>query len=196
MADPKAPFPASAQKTVAVYGAALVPEDGPAYRTARLLGAEIARRGWALACGGYGGTMAAASRGAVEAGGHTIGVTCETLSRTGRRTNPWIRQEIRLPTLRERLMTLVRMADASIALDGGLGTLAEIAFCAVQIQTGELSPRPILLCGAVWRETFPAFFHSASNYLTKTDKALFQFISDPAEAVRILQDYFDSLKAA
>jgi uncharacterized protein (TIGR00730 family) len=190
MTIPEAASPQPGKKVVAVYGAAFLPQDGPAYQTARFLGAEIARCGWTLASGGYGGTMAAASRGAAEAGGYTLGVTCETLSRAGRRMNPWIREEIRRATMRERLLTLVRMADACVALDGGIGTLTEIAFSAVQIQTGELTPRPLLLCGTVWRETFHTFFRSASEYLNEADKALFTFVATPAEAVRMLQEHF------
>jgi uncharacterized protein (TIGR00730 family) len=172
---------------VAVFGAAFLPEDGPAYAAARELGGIIARQGWDLATGGYGGTMAAASRGAAEAGGYTIGVTCETLSRTGRRTNSWIREEIRCETTRERLFTLCRKADAAVALDGGIGTLAEVAFYWMQIQTGELSPRPLIALGPVWKETLASFFQAADGYIKETDKALILFAASPSEAVRMIQ---------
>jgi uncharacterized protein (TIGR00730 family) len=172
---------------VAVFGAAFLPENGPAYAAARELGGLIAGRGWAVATGGYGGTMEAASRGAAEAGGHTIGVTCETLSRTGRRTNAWVREEIRCETIRERLATLARTADAAVALDGGIGTLAELAFYWVQIQTGELSPRPLIALGPVWKETLPSFFQAADGYVKETDRALIRFAASPLEAVRMIR---------
>jgi uncharacterized protein (TIGR00730 family) len=180
-------------RIVAVFGAAFLKKDDPAYRTALVLGADIARLGWAVASGGYGGTMAAVSRGAFEAGGHTIGVTCETLSGAGRVTNAWIREEIRCETIHELLITLVRLSDAAVALDGGIGTLAEIAFGAVEIQTGELPPRPLLLLGKVWEETFHAFLHSASPYVREADKVLFGFVSSPQAAVNILREHFDRL---
>jgi len=173
---------------VAVFGAAFLAEDGPAYRTAMELGGLLAGQGWTVATGGYGGTMEAASRGAAEAGGHTIGVTCETLSRSGRRMNPWVREEIRCETIRDRLVALVRRADASVALDGGIGTLAEITFGWVQIQTGELSPRPLILLGSVWKETLETFFQSADGYVKAADRAILRFASSPQEAVRIIQD--------
>ncbi len=178
-------------RIVAVFGAAFLEKDDPAYRTALVLGADIARLGWAVASGGYGGTMAAVSRGAFEAGGHTIGVTCETLSDAGRVTNAWIREEIRCETIHERLITLVRLADAAVALDGGIGTLAEIAFGAVEIQTGELSPRPLVLMGEVWEATFQAFFRSASPYVRKADQSILQFVTSPEAAVNILAEHFD-----
>ena len=172
---------------VAVFGAAFLPEDGPTYQTAVVLGSLLAKQGWAVATGGYGGTMEAASRGAAEAGGHTIGITCETLSRTGRRTNAWVQEEIRCETVRERLVTLIRKADAAVALDGGIGTLAEISFLWVQIQTGELSPRPLVVVGSVWKETLHSFFHAADGYLKDPDKALIEFAASPLEAVRMIQ---------
>jgi uncharacterized protein (TIGR00730 family) len=177
---------------VAIFGAAFLPEDGPAYKSARELGELLAKKGWTVATGGYGGTMEAASRGAVEAGGHTIGVTCETLSRTGRRTNGWVREEIRCETTRDRLVTLVRMADAAVALDGGIGTLAELTFAWVQIQTGELSPRPLVVVGAVWRETFEAFFRAAGTYVRDEDRALLSFTVSPQDGMARLDNYFSS----
>ncbi len=174
---------------VAVFGAAFLPPDSPAYQTARELGGRLAGQGWIVATGGYGGTMEAASRGAAEAGGHTIGVTCETLSRAGRRTNAFVHEEIRCETIRERLVELARRADAAVALDGGIGTLAEITFCWMQIQTGELSPRPLVLLGSVWKETMEAFFRSADTYIKEADRSILRFVELPEEAVRIIQEY-------
>jgi uncharacterized protein (TIGR00730 family) len=187
---------AGKRMVVAVFGAAFLEEKDPAYRTAVTLGSEIARRGWSAASGGYGGTMAAVSRGAFESGGHTIGVTCETLRRAGRRVNPWIAEEIRCPTIRDRLITLVRLADAAVALDGGIGTLTEIAFDAVEIQTGELSPRPLLLLGKVWEDTFHTFLHSASPFVREADKLIFGFVSSPEAAITIIREHFDRLTGA
>jgi uncharacterized protein (TIGR00730 family) len=183
-------------RIVAVFGAAFLEENSPAYRAALDLGSEIAHRGWTTACGGYGGAMAAVSRGADKAGGHTIGVTCDTLSHSGRQINPWIREEIRCPTIHDRLMRLTRMADAVVALDGGIGTLTEIVFCAVQIQTGELPPRPLLLMGSVWEETFKTFFRSASPFVRESDRGLFGFVTSPEEAVQIIRDHFERLAAS
>jgi uncharacterized protein (TIGR00730 family) len=178
--------PDASRPVVAVFGAASVPPDGPEYRTAYALGAAVARRGWVLASGGYGGTMAAASRGAAEAGGHTLGVTCDTLHRAGRSVNPWVKEEIRRPTARERLVTLCRRADAAVALNGGIGTLSEIAFFAAQIQTGELSPRPLLLLGAMWKPVLQSFFRAAGSRIGNPEKALFAFASSPEEAADFL----------
>jgi uncharacterized protein (TIGR00725 family) len=92
---------------------------------AELVGRELARRGAVLICGGLGGAMEAACRGAAEAGGTTIGI----LPGDDRAAaNPHV--EIAIPTgLGEaRNALVVRAADALVAVGGGYGTLSEIAF--------------------------------------------------------------------
>jgi len=88
------------------------------------LGAALARRGHVVVCGGLGGVMAAASRGAHEAGGVVVGL----LPGTDRGdANPWV--TVALPTglgeLRNGL--LVRSCDAVVAVGGSWGTLSEVA---------------------------------------------------------------------
>ncbi|MDQ4145546.1 MAG: TIGR00725 family protein [Actinomycetota bacterium] len=99
--------------------------DPAAERLAEEVGRELARRGALLVCGGLGGVMEAACRGAKSAGGTTIGILP-----TERRgiENPHL--DIALPTgIGEmRNMLIVRASDALIAVGGEFGTLAEIAF--------------------------------------------------------------------
>jgi hypothetical protein len=88
-------------------------------------GAAIAAAGAVLVCGGLGGVMEAACRGARSEGGTTIGL----LPGTDREdANGWV--VLALPTgLGEgRNALIVRAADAIVAIGGGWGTLSEIAF--------------------------------------------------------------------
>ena len=88
-------------------------------------GAAIASAGAVLVCGGLGGVMEAACRGARSEGGTTIGL----LPGTDREeANGWV--VLALPTgLGEgRNALIVRAADAVVAIGGGFGTLSEIAF--------------------------------------------------------------------
>ena len=67
-------------KIVSVFGgSAPKPGSAPSYAEAQALGAALAQAGWTVATGGYSGVMEAASRGACEAGGHVIGVTCSLI---------------------------------------------------------------------------------------------------------------------
>jgi uncharacterized protein (TIGR00725 family) len=88
------------------------------------VGRELAGAGAVVVTGGLGGVMEAASRGAREAGGVTVGLLPGTDRAAG---NPWL--TIAVPTglgeLRNGLV--VRAADALVAVGGGYGTLSEIA---------------------------------------------------------------------
>jgi hypothetical protein len=107
---------------VAVVGAH--DADGRQAEDAAAVGAELARRGAVVITGGRGGVMEAASRGAKEVGGTTVGI----LPGSDRaEANAWV--DIALPTgLGEARNALVaRAADAMVAVGGGYGTLSEIA---------------------------------------------------------------------
>ena len=88
------------------------------------VGREIAKRGHVLVCGGRGGVMEAACRGAREAGGHTIGILPGP-DRTA--ANAYVEFAIvtNLGAARNALVAL--SADALIAVAGSYGTLSEIA---------------------------------------------------------------------
>jgi len=94
-------------------------------QVAESVGRELARRGATLVCGGLGGVMEAACRGAKSEGGLTIGIL-PGFSR--HEANPYV--DIRVVTgLGEaRNVIVVRTAQAVIAVDGEYGTLSEIAY--------------------------------------------------------------------
>jgi uncharacterized protein (TIGR00725 family) len=92
--------------------------------TAESVGRGLAERGAVVVCGGLGGAMEAACRGAKAGGGTTVGLL-PGLDR--RDANPYV--DVAVPTgLGEaRNALVVRAADALIAVAGGYGTLSEIA---------------------------------------------------------------------
>jgi uncharacterized protein (TIGR00725 family) len=98
--------------------------DARVAEVAEAVGRLIAEGGRALVCGGLGGVMEAACRGAADAGGLTIGILPGT-SRDD--ANPYI--SLALPTGMGpmRNVIIVRSAAALVAVDGGPGTLSEIA---------------------------------------------------------------------
>ena len=137
-------------KIVTVFGSSHAEPLGELHRTAFELGRTIAELGFTLCNGGYGGTMAAAAEGAVEAGGHTIGVTCTRFRRAG--PNPHIRQEIPTFDLFHRLNTLIQLGRAYVVLRGGTGTLVEFALVWELLNKGLLrAARPVIVLGDSWQ---------------------------------------------
>ncbi len=111
---------------IAVIGGDSAP--GEALAEAEAVGRELARQGHVLICGGRGGVMEAACRGAREAGGHTIGV----LPGPDRGDmNPHVEFPIVTNLGAARNTVVVLSADAVIAVDGSYGTLSEIALALV-----------------------------------------------------------------
>lgn len=89
------------------------------------VGGEIARRGAVLLCGGRGGVMEHAARGAVEGGGVTVGVLP---GRPGEDApNAYLRHRIHTDMGQARNQILVLSSVAVIGVGGGWGTLSEIA---------------------------------------------------------------------
>jgi uncharacterized protein (TIGR00725 family) len=98
--------------------------EADARRVAEVVGRGLAGRGATVVCGGLGGVMEAACRGAKQAGGTTVGILPGT---DRRQANRYV--DVALPSgLGEaRNALVVRAADALVAVAGGYGTLSEIA---------------------------------------------------------------------
>jgi len=98
--------------------------DSPDLEAAEAVGAGLARAGAILVCGGLGGVMEAACRGARQAGGRTIGLLP---GRDRGAANPWVEIAIATGLGELRNGLVVRSADGLIAVGGQWGTLSEIA---------------------------------------------------------------------
>jgi uncharacterized protein (TIGR00725 family) len=94
-------------------------------RLAEEVGREIARAGAVLICGGLGGVMEAASRGASVAGGLVVGILP---GENPKQANPYVKLAIASGVGRARNMAIAKSARAVIAVGGGYGTLSEIAY--------------------------------------------------------------------
>ena len=175
---------------VTVFGGASPREGSVAYEEARELGRLLAGRGYVVATGGYMGTMEAVSRGASEAGGHVIGVTCEDIEAwRSTKANPWVKEEIKKKTLLERLQVLIEGCDAAIALPGGPGTLTEISLMWNLMIVESLPPRPLTLVGSGWQSTFDQFFKEFESYMPVRQQELIYFAEDVKTAIKTLESW-------
>jgi hypothetical protein len=137
------------EKIITVFGSSR-PKDGEAdYEDARVLGIELAKLGYAMCTGGYGGVMEAASRGAKEAGGKTYGVTADFFSSA--KMNLWIDVEVRMKTWQERLFELIRLADGFVICKGGTGTLAELAVVWEMMNKSVMPAKPCVALDDFWQ---------------------------------------------
>lgn len=151
------------------------------YDAARACGRLLAEAGYAVATGGYGGTMEACSRGAADAGGRVIGVTAPDAFPDRPGANPWVQVEIPAGTITERIHLMLTGSAACLALDGSIGTLTELVMAWNLAFVAGLSGAPARLLVAVgsnWAEVV--------GYLARTtgsDPSFVTLVSDVAAAV-------------
>lgn len=187
--------------TIVFFGSARMRADGPFaryYAEARELARLVTE--WSLAIpsparrflvcsGGGGGIMEAANRGAVDAGGRTIGLNISLPNE--QRPNPYITPDLdfEFHYFFMRKLWFAHLARAIIVFPGGFGTLDELFEILTLCQTRKLE-RPIvtLLYGpSYWQEivNFPAL--ARHGMIAEEDLALLEFVDTPGEALARLR---------
>jgi uncharacterized protein (TIGR00730 family) len=172
---------------ISVFGSARPLPESQLYQDAYQLGSLLGSQGWTVLTGGYMGTMEAVSRGVVESGGHSVGVTCEEIERWRKNgPNPWVKEEIRLATLVERIQYLSDNCEAALALPGGAGTLAEISLLLNRVLIHSRPALPLILIGSGWWQTFETFWQSQREHLSSTDIEPLKYVEDVRSAFNLL----------
>jgi uncharacterized protein (TIGR00725 family) len=134
---------------VCVFGSGDPREGDERYAEARAVGRVLAELGWVVANGGYGGTMEASARGAVEAGGQAVGVTCSVWSSA---PNRYITRRIGTSSLAGRVAALIEIGRGGyVCLPGSTGTLVELATVWEMMFKKLLPCRPLVCVGEFWR---------------------------------------------
>ena len=135
---------------VSVFGSARLGADDPSYEIAEQVGRELALAGFAVITGGGPGLMEAANKGALEAGGTSVGLGIELPFETG--LNQYVDLGINFRYFFARKTMFVKYARGFIVLPGGLGTLDELFEAMTLVQTGKITSFPIVLIGRdYWR---------------------------------------------
>ena len=172
---------------ITVFGSSKPNPGEPLYKQAYELGQALACSHHSVLTGGYIGTMEAVSRGAAEAGGHVIGVTCDEIEKW--RTvgaNPWVKEERHVPTLHDRVIALIDGCQAAIALPGGIGTLTEIMLMWNRKLITAIPAKPLILLGEGWFSVVQALRNYQAEYFSLADLELIHFARDNDDALAII----------
>jgi uncharacterized protein (TIGR00730 family) len=138
------------QKVISIFGISKAAPGDEVFQEAEQIGFQLAKRGFTIANGGYGGTMLASASGAAKAGGQAIGITCTAFGRSG--PNEYITQNITTNSLPERLNKLLDIADGYVVLTGGTGTLLELAsIWELKNKHFPNADKPIIIMGRFWK---------------------------------------------
>ena len=130
---------------VSIFGSARLGEGDPAYAVAEQVGRAVAEAGYAVITGGGPGLMEAANKGALEAGGVSVGLGIELPFETG--LNQYVDLGVNFRYFFARKTMFVKYARGFIVLPGGLGTLDELFEALTLVQTGKITSFPIVLIG-------------------------------------------------
>jgi hypothetical protein len=177
---------------ISIFGSARTRPGDPEYTAARTTAALLAEAGFAVITGGGPGIMEAANRGAVEAGGESVGCNIELPFEQG--TNPWVRVSIHFRYFFVRKTMFVKYAEGFIIFPGGFGTMDELFESLTLIQTGKVRNFPIVLFGSQYwgglYEWVKTTMLTRGN-IDPTDLDFLQITDSPEEAVRILVEAYE-----
>jgi uncharacterized protein (TIGR00730 family) len=130
---------------VTVFGSARTRSGEAAYQQAEEIGRELARAGYTLITGGGPGQMEAVNKGALEAGGRSVGIAIEVPHED--KPNPYLTTTLSFRYFFVRKVMFVKYSRAFVFLPGGFGTLDEMFEIVTLIQTGKIPTCPVVLFG-------------------------------------------------
>lgn len=172
------------KRTITIFGTSKAAPGDDAFDTAEHIGTALAKKGFTIANGGYGGTMLAAAKGANQAGGEVIGVTCSAFGSSA--PNEYVTSQIATDSLEQRLNRLIELGDAYIVLPGGTGTLLELAnVWELKNKRFADADKPIIIAGSFWKtllELIATVDPDSVRYLETAE--------NPGQVMEILDRYF------
>ncbi len=179
---------AELQAAVSVFGSARTPPGSPEYVAGEALGAALARAGYAVITGGGPGVMEAVNKGAVEAGGVSVGLGIELPFE--QQINEYVDLGVQFRYFFARKTMFVKYAQAFVVLPGGFGTLDELFEALTLVQTNKVTSFPVVLFGSAYWSGLLDWVRGAllaEGKIGEADMALMQISDDVAETVAIIQ---------
>ena len=169
---------------VTIFGSARIGEGTATYETARLTGRLFAEAGLAVVTGGGPGVMEAATRGAREAGGLSVGFNILLPHEQG--LNPYCDIELTFKHFYARKTMFVKAAEGFVIFPGGFGTMDELFESLTLIQTGTIGSFPVVLVDSDYWEEMLEWVRDemlADGLVAPGDLDLLMVTDDPADAV-------------
>lgn len=172
---------------ISVFGSARTRRDTPEYRAGVAIGRGLVEAGFAVITGGGPGAMEAANKGAMEAGGVSVGLGIELPFEQG--LNAYVNLGVDFRYFFVRKTMFVKYASGFVVLPGGLGTLDELFEALTLVQTKKVTRFPIVLFGtAYWRGLVDWMRDTliAQGKAGTADLQLFHLTDDVDEAIELV----------
>jgi uncharacterized protein (TIGR00730 family) len=174
---------------VAIFGSARSQPGSADYAYAEEMGRAVAKAGFAVITGGGPGDMEAANKGALEAGGESVGLAIELPYEL--KPNPYLTHTLSFRYFFVRKVMFVKYSQAFVILPGGFGTMDELFEAVTLIQTKKVKPFPVILAGA--DEYWDGLLQWIRDHVVTRGKCredevqILQRARTPAEVLKILR---------
>ena len=179
----------SLEPAVTIFGSSRSKPGDKYYAMAENLGKQLAKQGFTIITGGGPGIMEAANKGALEAGGQSVGLNIELPFE--QKLNPYTNIHINFRYFFVRKVMFVKYAMSYVIFPGGFGTMDELFESLTLIQTDKMKPFPVILVGS-------DYWGGLLNWITDTmlkndmilseDTAIFTLVDSPSDAVDIIKN--------
>lgn len=190
---------------VTVFGSARLPQDHKYCLMAYKLGGLLAKNGHAVVTGGGPGIMEAASRGAYEIGGRTIGLNI-TLKHE-QFPNPYLTDCLTFEYFFARKVSLAMAAKVFVFFPGGFGTMDELSEILCLMQEDKMPKMPVFLIGKNYWKTFDRIIKKMLELkvISEKDTGIFKITDDVTEVVKaankighpkISENFYDGFRQA
>lgn len=170
-----------------MFGSARTKPGSPDYEAGVAIGRGLVEAGFAVITGGGPGAMEAANKGAMEAGGISVGLGIELPFEQG--LNPYVNLGVDFRYFFVRKTMFVKYASGFVVLPGGLGTLDELFEALTLVQTKKVTRFPIVLFGTdYWRGLLDWLEHTLVDQgkVSAADLQLFHVTDDVEEAIGLV----------
>lgn len=181
---------------VSVFGSARTKPHEPEYGLGMEIGRGLVEAGYAVITGGGPGIMEAANRGAMEAGGLSVGLGIELPFEQG--MNQWVDLGVNFRYFFARKTMFVKYAQGFVVLPGGFGTFDELFESLTLVQTHKVTEFPIVLVGTSYWKGLLDWLRGPvvdQGTISEKDLELIQLVDDPEEAVRLVCERDAELRA-
>src|SRR5580693_29769 len=174
---------------VSIFGSARTQRGTSEYLTAERIATGLVKAGYAIITGGGPGIMEAANKGAVEAGGVSVGLGIELPTETG--LNDYVEVGLEFRYFFVRKTCFIKYSQAFVVLPGGFGTMDELFEALTLVATGKITKFPIVLVGSEYWSGLLAWMKQtmlSRENIGARELALLRVADEPQEVVEIIRE--------
>lgn len=180
---------------VSVFGSARTEQNNQHYIEAEKFGRLITEAGFGVITGGGPGIMEAANKGAVDAGGLSVGVGIELPFEAS--MNEYVKVGVENRYFFTRKVMFLKYSQAFVVFPGGLGTLDELFETLTLAQTGHAPDFPVILVGKNYWSGLVDWMQDTlwtNGAIKQSDFDLFRVVDTAEEAVEKITEYHNKYR--